>query len=1044
MTNQVQNQKTKQPLRIFISYGHTEHPLCRRIADALRERGHEVWFDQDQLHEGVNWRREIAEGLRCSNGVVACLSDHYVRSRSVCLDELNIVIGVKGGEHIYTILLGDEKIIPATLSHNQWLDMRDWEERLSGNPEAFEEWFGGCMSKLFRILETPDNRVFSGEIQTLQELLQVFPNTSRQSALLKKPFVGREWLTRYLEDWLNDENAERVLFLCGSPGVGKSAFAAHYTHYNPRVAAAIFCRAKEQQFNDPRSILKMLSYLLACRVPDYRKSLLTRLGVFEETDVGPEQEPEKLMPGQVQEKLSSDRQPGRGSHGRLNGPVMFGACNERELFRILFEEPLANLIDGGRERVCLVIDGLDEAGTADKNPLAETLGTYLPMLPSWLRVLVTGRPVPALIQNLGQNQLLRKRNLDGMMGDNLADVRMYFSKMLNDSFQTEARRKRSSEFREQLPMQTILTDSANITDLRAALSGNDDQASIVRSDLEAALDELTLRSRGIFLYAELVCQGILEGRLSLADSEKFPDGLQNSFNSWFQWFFPDLEDFEDQFEPAFGILCAAEEPLPTEELRRIFHWKEKQLRRFFRRIEVLLEYGENVFGKETVTFSHFYIIEWLTDYEKNRLYYVSAEDAKETMADAFLSQLRQSPDDMTEFEACYLLQLLDECGRKKELAEAVAGSHLFRKNTESGKFCREWGHLDKARFYFYRAFLAAEARENRLTDSEARNHYCAACDRIGRLEAVRGNTTEAAKWYQKELDIARRLAAACSIPGVSESPGEPGIASDAEVSRESDTVAVVETPEVLHDLITIHERQAYFHRRLGEQQTAMAHLEEARVFAERLAAVSETPASWREMEDCYVRLGNLSQERGDLNSAGRWFDQAFAIARRLEASQSAAIYLRDLGICYDRMARLTQERGDLAEAEEWFMKALAVTKRLVAVNETAEPMRDLSVCYLKLGDLSRERRDYPKAREWFEKVLEIREPHAKKRGMPKDQRDVASVYLRIGDTALDAGDPAEARKWFEKALVIAEHLVNIRCTWQDRQDQAAIRERLGR
>ncbi|MCD7838084.1 MAG: toll/interleukin-1 receptor domain-containing protein, partial [Clostridiales bacterium] len=224
---------TFTPLRLFISYGHTEHPICRMIADALTRRGHQVWFDKDKLHEGQNWRKTIAEGLEKSNGVVACISDHYVRERSVCLDELNIAIGATRGEHVHTVLLGDESTIPTSLCYNQWLDMRDWEERMKGDPAAFEQWFQANMQKLFAILETADNRAFSGTIQTLQEKLQVSPNTSRQSSLLKKPFVGRQWLTEQVVEWLDEPAGERLCFLSGDPGVGKSAFAANFTHYNP-------------------------------------------------------------------------------------------------------------------------------------------------------------------------------------------------------------------------------------------------------------------------------------------------------------------------------------------------------------------------------------------------------------------------------------------------------------------------------------------------------------------------------------------------------------------------------------------------------------------------------------------------------------------------------------------------------------------------------------------------------------------------------------------------------------------------------------------
>jgi hypothetical protein len=50
--------------RIFLSYGHDEHaPIARRLRDDLMTRGHQVWFDENELKAGDDWERHIEEGI---------------------------------------------------------------------------------------------------------------------------------------------------------------------------------------------------------------------------------------------------------------------------------------------------------------------------------------------------------------------------------------------------------------------------------------------------------------------------------------------------------------------------------------------------------------------------------------------------------------------------------------------------------------------------------------------------------------------------------------------------------------------------------------------------------------------------------------------------------------------------------------------------------------------------------------------------------------------------------------------------------------------
>ena len=132
--------RAAEPMRLFLSYGHPESEICQRICAALKEHGYDPWFDQSDIRTGDNWRVSIQEGVRSSNAVVACLSPHSTRERGVCLDELAIAVGVKGG-NVHSILLAPEQEVkpPATIGHEQWLDMSDWKEQKAAGPDVFAE-----------------------------------------------------------------------------------------------------------------------------------------------------------------------------------------------------------------------------------------------------------------------------------------------------------------------------------------------------------------------------------------------------------------------------------------------------------------------------------------------------------------------------------------------------------------------------------------------------------------------------------------------------------------------------------------------------------------------------------------------------------------------------------------------------------------------------------------------------------------------------------------------------------------------------------------
>lgn len=186
----------ERPEKIFLSYPHSSRWICVQIRDALRRRGHDVWFDEERIHPGDDWRASIADGIDTHRSVVSCLTRDAVReeegARGVCLDELSIALSTPGCV-VQSVLLEPAALVrpTAAVSHRQWLDMSDWQTMRSKGPDDFKAWFNQKMLQLLGVLESEQTRSFAGEVQEVYDLLPLANWHMGREELLRKPFVGR-------------------------------------------------------------------------------------------------------------------------------------------------------------------------------------------------------------------------------------------------------------------------------------------------------------------------------------------------------------------------------------------------------------------------------------------------------------------------------------------------------------------------------------------------------------------------------------------------------------------------------------------------------------------------------------------------------------------------------------------------------------------------------------------------------------------------------------------------------------------------------------
>ena len=672
--------------------------------------------------------------------------------------------------------------------------------------------------------------------------------------------------------------------------------------------------------------------------------------------------------------------------------------NASDLFYRLVAGPLRNLtIDGEYETQCVIVDGLDECAREnadERTDFARTLASDARRFPPWLRILVTSQELPELQPPLSEGHILR---LSGEQAENRKDVRLYLEKRLGERFREE-------------------------------------------SVWEDALEMLTERSGGVFLYAELVSQSILDGQMSIYDTEQFPEGLAASFERWFSGYFPDMREYRQRFRDPLGMILVSPEALPIEELQTLTGWSESETEDFLMQIKPLLRRDRNVFQKETVSLSHDYLRQWLGSEDAGR-FRASVRDALKTMTGKFYKLCKSDVDSLTAFEALHLAELLEEHGKRQDYDEVMECGKLLMKILEAGNFCMEWGELDAARSCYEQAkemALYMVWHRGELEDCWYLIQCCIQIESLLRMTGQMEELKELSAEFQQHYKHAAEKATA-KLKDMEELPKE--VSDTLKNAGLSDS----DIEKATTKLKTIEELPKEISNQLTNAEVSGSDIEtsdEEGIFQkianslDRQMAESDDPNRLKAMNLLYMGRVHSLNQTGKYVQALEWCQKGVAIAEKLVLERGSQDDKRTLWGSYAHYGLLLGETGNLEEKLNIFRKCLLIAEQLARKKGKPENQWYLAKSRYYLGGILLALDQPQEALNYLKTALPIAEQLTRRQKTPDNQGMVANIHSFIGVVFAMTGKSEEALNRFQRVLQIRRQLAQKPGRLDDRRNLA--------
>ncbi len=950
-------EKTVKPMNIFLSYGRDHYTeFAEKIKIDLKARGHNVWFDKERLKEGADWEDYIEEGLKMVSDdpsigrFVYIVTPHSARKPDgYCLNEIAKIL-TKNVGIVPVMLVYCE--LPLSICRIQWLDAQNcvnnytsasYDKTFQRLIEALEEDkldYEGVQSNLFKMLNPID---FGSDI---------YYNL--------RDFTGRKWLIDIIDNWLADENGSKVFVLQGGPGVGKTAISAYLIDKKKEIAGYHFCNSQNTKMNNPVGLVKSIAYQISTQLKEFQDRLAL-INIDLETDA----------------------------------ITLFNQIIAQPLYRISKPEG----------KIFILIDALDEAKSLSNiNEIADLISTVFCKTPGWLRMIVTTRPEPGVIE------LLQKYNpylLDALSNENINDIKDY----LNGKLQHHS-----------------------------------------QSIREKAINSIILKSEGNFLYAKEICEEIEDPGNMLIDIEhtdKFPFGMGGLYLRSFQRKFGSC-DYSKDIGPVISLIISSIEPIPIKYLCKLLSMNETALNNSF-----LLKAGSffPIVDNKINSF-HKSLTDWVTNRSASNAFFINKDDADSTIGDlhhklfnVFIEN-QDEINDSADYCIRFTLIHLYKAGMKKELQEDLtkivnSEKEIFALFVTGVDNLLDWVvENNKEEIFLKKIFPIVTKESNIETKIRLRNFLNKKAKRYKKV----GHSDWALVLFESCLTINNELVQldlnsfnfsqdlAVSFHNVGKLYSDMGDTKKALDFLEKDLViseALVamepDRTDFRRDLSVSFSNVGNIHKAMGDAKKALEFFEKSLSVREALVAMEPDRTDFRrDLSMSFSNVGNIHNAMGDAKKALDFFEKSLLIIEALIAKEpDRTDFRQDLSVNFSNVGNIHKAMGDAKKALEFFEKDLVISEALVAMEpDRTDFRRDLSVCFCNVGNIHKAMGDAKKALDFFEKDLVISEALVAMEPDRTDfRRDLSVCFCNVGNIHKAMGDEKKALDFFEKSLLVMEALV---------------------
>lgn len=120
--------ETKQhKLRVFLCHADEDKPKVRKLYERLLGNGYDVWFDENRLKPGADWKLSIEIAMRESHAIIICLSSTSVKKEGYVnveiLNALDIAKEKPEGTIFIIPVRLDECDVPYRFRNIQWTNL---------------------------------------------------------------------------------------------------------------------------------------------------------------------------------------------------------------------------------------------------------------------------------------------------------------------------------------------------------------------------------------------------------------------------------------------------------------------------------------------------------------------------------------------------------------------------------------------------------------------------------------------------------------------------------------------------------------------------------------------------------------------------------------------------------------------------------------------------------------------------------------------------------------------------------------------------------